>query len=416
MLNNKDNYVKKILMVNHYGLIGGAGVSLYHIAKAFKSMADQYDVVVYSPADPPCMSDWLEKNGIKVYRASSTPTILSHYSGCSKPILSMFSLNNLRKIKTKRGWEEIKTAIQRIEPDIIAVNTMTLCWLGPLIKKMNKKLVCFHRETYAKGMLGVRTGYIKHLLANYFDLVVFISKYDLEKTGPLRSYAAVITDKVKLEEYQIGNKEELRQELGLRADAHIIVYLGGISRLKGAHLALHALAKLKDKNSRLLFLQFGIEKRIKSFRDCSTIRQKLKFILGFDYEADLLRSIDEYKLWDRIDFVPTLLEPAKYIVASDVVVFPSTAPHQARPVFEAGAARRPVIITDFANTKEYAKNMFNCLTFRNGDADELAKKLEMLKSDKKLYVFLAENNYLNAKTTHDFHNLPEELHELFQNL
>jgi len=320
------------------------------------------------------------------------------------------------KLRTKRGWEEIKIAIERIEPDIIAVNSMTLCWLGPLIKKMKKKLVCFHRETYAKGMLGVRTCYIKNRLANDFDLVIFISQYDLEKTGPLRGKAAVITDKVEFDEYPIGNKEDLRKGLGLRADAHIICYLGGISRLKGAHLAVKALAKLKDRNSRLLFLQFGIEKRLRYFRDCSTIRQKLKFILGFDYEANLLRLIDEYNLWDRIDFVPTVFEPARYIGASDVVVFPSTSPHQARPVFEAGAARRPVIITEFPNTMEYTVNMFNCLTFRDGDADGLAKMLELLKSDKTLYASLAENNFLNAKTTHDFRNLPKELHALFQHL
>jgi glycosyltransferase involved in cell wall biosynthesis len=400
---------KKVLIIHHCGYIGGAGVSLYHIALALNSMSERYDVEVYCPNNPPKICDLLEGNQIRTIRANDEPVLFSHYNGCNKFILGRFSLRNMFDVIRKKGWLEIKEAIKISNPDIVIVNSMTMCWLGSLIRKMGIKVVCFHRETYAKGLLGFRTKYIKKCLKNDFDGVAFISKHDLQETGKTTGVAKVITDKVDLNIYKNIDRYKVNNSMKSSNQQFSIVYLGGISKLKGCHILVKALAKLKNENVRLIFLQFGSQRRLKTIKDCKSTLHKIKYILGADYEAKILKLINKYSLWNKIEFIPSVTNPEKYILSSDIVVFPSTEAHQARPLYEAGAAQKPIIITEFNQTSEFAIDRFNCLTFKKGNHFELSEKINMLKDNKELYEILIKNNFMKSVEKHDLNHLPMEL-------
>ncbi|MGG0283592.1 glycosyltransferase family 4 protein [Peribacillus butanolivorans] len=405
--------MKKVFIIHHSGNIGGAGVSLFHIVNSIKSMREKYTVEVYCPSSPPSICDWLEANNIKVIKAQSTPILFNHYNGCNKFVLGRFSLKNIKDIAAKKGWQEIKNAIEISKPDIVAVNSMTLCWMGSLIKEMGIKVICFHRETYAKGLFGVRSEYIKKCLKRNFDGVCFISNHDSEVSGELSGIGEVITDKVDLDLYKFKDKKELRGKLGINIKSFNIAYVGGISKLKGAHVIIKALANIKNDNIRVVFLQYNSQKRLKTIKDCKNLYHKIKFAIGFDYEANLLKLIDRHNLWHRIDFFPPVTNPEKYILASDIVVFPSIKPHQARPIYEAGAARKPIIITNFNQTSEFTKDGFNCLTFSKENYIELSKKINILNKNKDLYNRLLQNNYKQTIKNHNLLNLPMELDEFF---
>jgi glycosyltransferase involved in cell wall biosynthesis len=409
--------MKKVLIIHHSGYIGGAGVSLFHIAMALKSMPDKYEVEVYCPSNPPYICNCLKENGIKTIKTDSPPVLFNHYNGCNKIAFGRFSLMNIRDVFIKKkGWQEIKNVIEVSKPDVVAVNSMTLCWMGALIKKMGIKVICFHRETYAKGMFGIRTSYIKRCLKKDFDGVAFISNNDLKETGQIKGVAKVITDKVDVSLYEQVDKIKLRKDLNLNNQTFYIAYLGGVSKLKGAHVIIKALAHIKDRNINLLFLNFNSEKRLKTINDCKTVYQKLKFIFGLDYEAYILKLIDKYYLWDKIKFYPAVTNPERYIMAADIIVFPSTEAHQARPIYEAGISKRPIIITEFKQTTEFAINGFNCLTFNNGNYVELAEKICILEKNRELYNILVENNYRISLKNHNFSMLSKELDTFLSNI
>ena len=379
-------------------------------------MKDQYEIEVFCPAAPPAMSNWLAENGVKVIRGDFVPTMMSHYNGDAKFFLSPRTLRYLKNVKLKKNWHEIEKAIETSKPDVVAVNSMTLSWMGPLLKEKNITSVCFHRETYAKGLLGIRTNQIKKWLRHYFDAVIFISKYDQDVTGHLKGRGTVITDKVDLELYSKQQGEGLRKTLGMEEHCFYTAYLGGIYELKGAHVILKAMSLIKDPEIRLLFLQFNRQKTLKTFAECQGIREKIRFLLGMDYEAKVLKLIQELNLWERVDFFPSTTKPEAYITASDVIVFPSIEPHQARPLYEAGAAKRPIIITDFKQTREFAKDQVNALTFENLNPQALASKIILLKENHELYQTLVANNYAQSCNNHQMASLAQELDEVFQKL
>jgi glycosyltransferase involved in cell wall biosynthesis len=395
---------KKVLFIHHSGYIGGAGVSLMHILKGLNQLP--FDLTVYCPNIPNDMINQIKNLGIETISSPNSIQIIEHFAGCDRSIFNYKTLRNL--INITRNKKEIEKLIKSISPDIVVVNSMTLSYIGRIAKSIGVKTVCFHRETYAKGLFGIRTKYIKKYLSNDFDKVVFISNHDLRKSGNMKSKNYVIRDKVILNEFT--NSKFVN--LSLPEEAIKVLYTGGMSHLKGAHIIIKALAKSKT-NIHLMFLQYGDIKRKKGLSDYSGIKNRLRYLLGKDYTAKVLSLIDKHGLWNRVHFFPTTSDVAKYFKACDFVAFPSTSAHQARPIYEAGASKKPIIITHSKNIEEFVIEGENGFTFNNGDTVKLATFLDKLSMDKELRILMGNKNYEMTIANHDFSNLQQELIEVF---
>ena len=194
---------KKVLIIHHCGSIGGAGLSLLHILKALKQLP--LDVTVYCPDRPMDMINEINKLGYECISEPTTIPIIEHFSGSDRFFMDYRNIRNLVDISKRKN--DLKKLIKDFSPDIIAVNSMTLAYVGKIAKSMGIKSICFHRETYAKGLFGLRTKYIKKSLSDDFDKVVFISKFDLEQSGHMKSKNFVITDKVILNEFAKNDRD-----------------------------------------------------------------------------------------------------------------------------------------------------------------------------------------------------------------
>ena len=72
----------------------------------------------------------------------------------------------------------------------------------------------------------------------------------------------------------------------------------------------------------------------------------------------------------------SLIRQKFFYKEANIIVFPSTKPHQARPIYEAGISNKPIIISDFNETKEFAINEYNVFTFKNGNNKSLLQTIE----------------------------------------
>lgn len=403
--------MKNIFIINHWSGIAGGNVSLVHVSSAINSMSKKYSLTVYCPDSPPDLANWLEEEGIQVVRSKSFPATFNHYQGSNKFILSYTSLKYIYNVITKKGWKDIEDAIQLKNPDLVIVNSMTLFWMGPLIKQMGYKTLCFQRETFIKGIFSLRTYIMKNIMKKYFDAIVFISHNDLKEFGKkFTKEVNVITDKVDLKKYDRSKKDPIN----ISERPINILYLGGMSRLKGAYIIVKALSILREKvDVKLTFLKYCPNKYV----NCKSLSRRIVYkifnLIGIKYEFKVLKYIEKHDLFNSIIFCDTVRNPEELIMNSDVVVFPSTKPHQARPLYESGAAMTPCIISDFIETSEYAVDEVNCLTFIPGDANDLANKVLRIVTDQQLSKKLVENNYYQTIQNHDINSLSEELDRLF---
>lgn len=390
-MNNK----KKILFLHHSSTIGGAGLSGLNVLRAIPK--ELYEVTVYCNSEETGMAEIYQDAGFDVIYAGKSPIGFSHYSGGETFALSPHVFVNLFRIY--RDKKKISSLIEKTQPDIVIVNSMTLFWIGKIAKTYNTETICFFRETYAKDLLGLRNRIIKYGLEKYFDKISFISQYDLNKSKNMNCIKTTIYNMIPDEEYSRINKSLAKKNLGLSDDDFNVLYVGGMSPLKGASIAVKAISKTRNKNIKLVFIGYKYKRKRKEIKDCKGLKNKIKYLFKLDYEAKVIDYIIANGLESRILFFDNQRNTIPFFVSCDALISPSTKPHQARPIFEAGFAKIPVIASDFPNIREVINSESGFL-FKNKDADELASLLDSISTSPDQVKNKVEKNYTNTFSRH----------------
>lgn len=400
--------MKKILLIHHWGGLGGAGLSLLHIIRAIDN--ERYQVYVLCPQYPNEMIKALKNENCVIIPIDKPPTIFNHYNGGIKHAFSFKTIKNLMNIFMDK--KRITNYINNVCPDILIVNSMTLFWVGKIAKKMGLSTICFHRETYQKGLFGFRTKVIKHGLSKWFDKVAFISKYDLEKTGDTQADKQLIYDRVDFNSYQLYTSQEARDILNLDSNNKYVLFLGGFSPLKGAEVIINAMKYINNEKVKLLFI--GDVEAINDLvtKDSESVKNRLRSLFGFNTRVNIYKIIKKNNLENKVIFKKRSIHPELFYKSCNLIVFPSTLAHQSRPVYEAGIARIPIIITEFEETNEFAENGITAITFKNKDAKELATKIETVIDEKIDVDEVVENNYQQSIINHDLTYLKNDLEKL----
>lgn len=400
--------MNKLLIIHHCSGIGGAGLSLIHIIKAID--CTKYQIYVQCPNNPSEMIELLQNENCTVIPLDKPPAIFKHYNGGIKSAFSLKTLKNT--IEILKDKNRMFNSIKDVSPDILIVNSMTMFWVGKIAKKLGLRTVCFHRETYQDGFLGFRSNIIKQGLSKWFDRVAFISNFDLVKTGEIKGEKHLIYDRVDLSLYNHFTAKEARDMLNLNEDDKYVLFLGGLSTLKGADVIIDAMRHIKNKKIKLLFVGDIESLDELDNKGKKSIRGRVDTILGNDFELNLYNLIKNNSMEDKIVFKKRSAQPELFYSACNLIIFPSTLAHQSRPIYEAGIAKIPIIITDFPETEEFAKNEITAITFSNRNSVELAEKIEKIIDGKINIDEIVENNYKQSIKNHDLSDLKNNIEKI----
>ena len=363
----------KILIVHHCDSWGGAGVSLRDVCRMLVPM---HDVTVclphlYSDVD----SELRKIDGIKITSIESDMGMISAYNGGPRFISRTFAKSFL---KTYESRSKLRSILDE-KYDLVILNSITLAWAAKLVKKMGSKAVVYVRETKVNN-----PGYYlcRHLINKYCDGVLFISDHDKKAASFKAENQYVVRDCLDFNLYETAlTRDEACNRLGLNKDKFNLLYVGGDDELKGYSVMLAAMSRITDK--------------------------KVQLIVAGNVREDKKMASESITYLGRVFDMPTLYR------ASDVLVFPSTKGHQARPVFEAGAAGLPVIISDFPETADEVRAGVNGLVFEPCDATTLANKIKEVHNSVEFAKQLGAKNKEYAKERHDFSKVKTELFRIF---
>ena len=405
MHRNRD----KILFIHQSGCRGGAGTMLANIIAAIDKQA--FEPIVVCPKGDG--NEQLVAAGADVRVAQRPIYQFLHYTGYSTAIFNPYFIRPAVMMWRDRAyWEKY---IRASGAKIVCLNAMTLAPLALSARKAGAKVLCIVQETSVKGLLGLRTAWLYHILSSWMDAVVFISKFDKDKSNCQAPIVEVIPNWVNLNEFdKFTSQERARTELDIPQSARVILMMGGIDKLKGTLPLVEATAMLSDITN-LIVVIAGYTKPydVTSYGTLRRIYLKLRRIPEFLYRQKVLRIINQKKLNGRIRFVGMQANVARLYAASDILVFPATRPHQARPIIEAGAMAKPVIVPDFPQTREFVEHGFNGITYLHGDVISFANELRKLLTDSKLAKFIGENNYDNTRKTHNEAINAEKFRQVF---
>ena len=140
-------------------------------------------------------------------------------------------------------------------------------------------------------------------------------------------------------------------------NAPIIFFPGRLTRWKGQHIALEALAKLKHRNFICLFAG-------------NTNKHP-------NYVRELYQMIDHYRLEKNVRFVSSTQYMAEAFHISDLVISPSIEPEAfGRVIVEAGAMERIIITTNHGGAKETVKDGRTGFLVQPYDIDALSDAID----------------------------------------
>jgi glycosyltransferase involved in cell wall biosynthesis len=376
---------KKILLIHHSGLLGGAGVSLYN---TWKALDNKYEVICYIPNDPPDLLNFLRERGLNPRTFKFRLGKLTYYSGGNTLLKPRFWYHALHSLTQIRYWRLI---LREERPDCVIVNSKVLCWMGKLFNKT--KSLCLVRETIPGNPKKVMNRIMRNMLED-FTAVAFLSNYDLLQTQINKATTVVSPDFLNVDDYKKKYAREIAcKNLNINPRTFNILFVGGTDRLKGIDLALKAINILKYGEVNLIVAGKNFGERKTSENAIKEMINKIKNRKTIEFSEQIKSYIKQNGIEDKVNFIGIQKDMSDSFSSCDILIFPMKEPHQARPAFEIGVQKKPVIISDFPNIREFVQHGVNGLTFEPNNPEALAQAILKIKNDKELRARLGNCNY-----------------------
>ncbi len=322
---------KRIVFIHHGVGIGGAPQSLLLLIRALDH--GLYDPVVLFLFDSPAI-DLFRNAGIAIVgpvgRVEFSHTVIWWYRWyhAHHAMRALWDWFMVAFFDANKWFDALK-------PDIVHLNTSSLsAWA--VVAWWKKIPVVWHiRESLAPGYLGIRQSIIRFLVGYFATKIVAISKHD-GRFWSGNSKLQILPNPVDCDVFvpSAENRQAFREQQGIPQTAHVLVYLGGLSREKGTLLALQLLGRLLERGHSVYLVVAGSWQMAKS----SIVREVLGVQSWYDQVEGL---VDRHQ--ENIRFTGVLSSTHELLQASDCLLFPAQKGHFARPVLEAGAVGIPVL-------------------------------------------------------------------------
>ncbi|MFA5074986.1 MAG: glycosyltransferase family 4 protein [Candidatus Babeliales bacterium] len=396
---NKIFNKKRILYIHHGKGLGGAPLSLLYLIENLDK--SKYEPIVLFLHDSPVVDLYKSRN-IKIFG----PVNLRDFAHTKIFWYRWYNLKNFLKACFD-NYKILKTQadfwIAKIEPDIVHLNTSSLIAWAKVARKRNIPVIWHIREPLAAGYFGIRRKIIQNFVKKYATKIVPICKND-SLPWQNNSKVNIVFNAV---DNKIFDKDNLDKNFeqnflfknNLDKNAPKILFLGGLSREKGTLEIFNIFEKLLKKvpDAKLLVAGYFDLKinnifNIKRYFPVDRYKLKIKKVLDKAVRMDSTGS-PRTALKENIIFLGPIKTVSQIMSISDVIVFPATVGHFARPIIEAGFMAKPVIASKISPLDELVIDNKTGFLVDIKDTNLWAEKLENLLLNKSLNKQMGENAY-----------------------
>ena len=375
----------------HSGSVGGASISLLYLLQQMDR--DRYDPLVVFLTESPVR---------KAFQDLAVETIIArgmtYFSHTTGESLSF---------RNPRGWLQLvlflpsvaKTymMIRQLKPDIVHLNSATLVPQAIGAKLAGAKVVWHIREHVVDGLVGVRKAALRWVARHCTDSLVTIMSGQGERLG-CPDKAHLIYNFVDFQVFDRSLKEQQHRSPG---EPKTVTMLGSDSSIKGTLELVKAYPLVRERVGEVRFVIAGAGSLNDSKNNVGPIRRAARRVLGRDSYQRKVYAFAKERCGDGVVFAGVVNDVPSLLAETDLVAFPSTAPHFARPIIEAGAMAIPVVASDIEGPREVVKQGETGLLVPPGNPVALADAIVTVLSDDGLARTLGEGGYSQARRLFD---------------
>ena len=383
----------KILFIHHGDHNGGAPLSMLYTMKEIRKRGFIPIVGLAIPGFE--IRALYEKNGFQII---DMPFMRMLYYWSANPMQfwkPSTYLTILKIILNKHNCEKrFYKVIKKYNIDIVHLNSVSLITIVPFLLKNNLYYV-WHIREHAPKSNSIIFYYVKKYMLLSQNLIFLSNAEKISWLGD-SEHGTVVYNFVDIEKY-IYNKanSEIKVELGINDYDRVLLYLGGIKLHKGILELVEALNILKLKYPTLKCIMLDSKLPVNKSANKNDIFTH--FVKLLTKRKSLNEIVDtklkKYELESICIRLPFDSDAQKYFYLSEVILFPATKPHFARPVIEAGLMKKPVIVTDWPVLREIVVDNLTGLFVKPNDYIDLSTKIDRILSDRSYSENLGINAY-----------------------
>lgn len=373
--------MKKVLFIHHGGSNGGAPLSLLYTAKGI--MKHGYTPVIGLCNPSHKLHTLYNSNGIETVDCADIKTW--HFSTVGyRPWFSYHTWKNIWEVIY--FWKSSESAtmnlVNRVQPVLVHLNGQPLVASANVLNKNKIPFIWHFREPSQKSA-GFRYSIIRRIIDKTANLI-FLSKADKRSWVGKEERGTIIANFIDFDQFNLTahTKQQVRSELGIGNELKVLIYVGSRNRVKGFESLMKVLSNLSKRHP-VICLMPGAKEVPTPSGYLAKLAWKLMDLIGMSKDFQLFEKyLDLYQLRDKcllLEFTPDII---KYFVAADILVFPATRPHFARPIIEASALQIPVVAPDFLGFEELVVHNQTGLLYEAGNDKALENAIEeLLKND-----------------------------------
>ena len=395
----------KIAFIHHGSVTGGAPTSLRNMVLGLSKIYPENEYTIYCVyKEMVPFFQGIENIKVKEYikiPLYSGRVLIGHSSPHKMYHWKLF-LEEIINRKTYIKDEEV--FLRKEKPDILHLNS-AIIWTSIVAAKRLKIPVVQHlREANYKKIPGrFLRRYYYNFISKHVEKIVCIGPREYKNAGKTKKKLIIYNS---LDNTFFNNNNEtkiIRNILGISLKKYCFLSLGGNSFLKGTFQLIECTNYIDDDfllllaGERPIILNESISLKIRILLKCEELMLKLgiiKTLVKF-YPQRLSIAIDKTKL-SKINILGILYNVKPYINACDVLVFAGTTPHSARPVYEAWALKKPVIVFDSEVMRLDIEDGVDGIIVNKHTPKALAEALIYLRNNPEKAKKMGENGYRKA--------------------
>lgn len=378
MPGDQTDHRSRILFIQHAGAPGGSNMSLLYTLKALDRNRFAPSVALVFPS--PGLKSFFEAEGIPVIAAPDLSVFRHTTAGWGRFSRPRSLIELARNLLTwRKGGNEVLKLVKTVRPDLVHLNSVILAPLADALLKCHIPFVWHIRESPVRGYFGLRRSCLRRLLHRTGQRVLFISEAD-RKAWVQNRTGIVVRNFVDFAQFDHRkDPANLLRKLGIEQDGvPKLLYMGGLWQIKGIFVLLQALRRLAADKVPFLCLMPGSQTAEPPNSLKRRIVNSLKWFGVLTESARAQRMINQFNLQLVCRILPFESDVPSLLAASDLLVFPSTQPHFARPVIEAAAMGKPVVASRIEGVTELVKEKKTGILVPPNDSMALAEALRSL--------------------------------------